>query len=64
MRKGMFDAGCWIMQAVTRQILTIGQELTFARERVALLDEAPRSNGTSQPQHVISLITHIMPVPF
>lgn len=37
------------VQAVTRQILTIGQELTFAKERVALLDEAPRSNGSSAP---------------
>ncbi|BDA40569.1 Exocyst complex component 5 [Coccomyxa sp. Obi] len=36
--------------AVTRHILTIGQELTFAKERVALLDEAPRSNGPSVPQ--------------
>ncbi|EIE26781.1 Sec10-domain-containing protein [Coccomyxa subellipsoidea C-169] len=36
--------------AVTRHILTIGQELTFAKERVALLDEAPRSSGPGTPQ--------------
>ncbi|KAK9916806.1 hypothetical protein WJX75_007279 [Coccomyxa subellipsoidea] len=36
--------------AVTRHILTIGQELTFAKERVALLDEAPRANGPGTPQ--------------
>ena len=40
------------MQAVTRHILTIGQELTFAKERVALLDEAPRSSGPGTPQPV------------
>ena len=43
------------MQAVTRHILTIGQELTFAKERVALLDEAPRANGLGTPQPVRSL---------
>ena len=37
------------MQAVTRQIMGIGQELTYARERVALLDDAPKSNGTIAP---------------
>ena len=46
--------GVWCAQAVTRHILTIGQELTFAKERVALLDEAPRSNGPSTPQPVCS----------
>ena len=40
------------MQAVTRQIMAIGQELTYARERVALLDDAPKQNGTIAPQRV------------
>ena len=30
----------------------IGQELTYAKERVALLDEAPKSNGSIAPQPV------------
>ncbi len=42
------------MQAVTRQIMGIGQELTYARERVALLDDAPKSNGTIAPSRVSS----------
>ncbi len=45
-------SGMCCAQAVTRHILTIGQELTFAKERVALLDEAPRSNGPSTPRPV------------
>jgi len=40
------------MQAVTRQIMAIGQELTYARERVALLDDAPKQNGSIAPQRV------------
>ena len=32
--------------------MSIGQELTYAKERVALLDEAPRSNGALIPQQV------------
>ena len=40
------------MQAVTRQIMGIGQELTYARERVALLDDAPKSNGSVTPFRV------------
>ncbi len=40
------------MQAVTRQIMGIGQELTYARERVALLDDAPKSNGNVAPSRV------------
>ena len=40
------------MQAVTRQIMGIGQELTYARERIALLDDAPKSNGTIAPSRV------------
>ena len=39
-------------QAVTRQIMAIGQELTYARERVALLDDAPKSNGSIVPSPV------------
>jgi hypothetical protein len=36
-------------QAVTRNLLAVGQELTFAKERVALLDEEPRPNGNPSP---------------
>ena len=43
------------MQAVTRQIMAIGQELTYAKERVALLDEAPKLNGSVVPQRVSSV---------
>ena len=45
------EVAAWA-QAVTRQIMGIGQELTYAKERVALLDEAPRSNGSIAPQPV------------
>ena len=30
----------------------VGQELTYARERVALLDDAPKSNGSVAPSRV------------
>jgi hypothetical protein len=43
------------LQAVTRQIMAIGQELTYAKERVALLDEAPKLNGSVVPQQVSSV---------
>lgn len=43
------------LQAVTRQIMAIGQELTYAKERVALLDEAPKLNGSVVPQRVSSV---------
>lgn len=45
------DVLAWV-QAVTRQIMGIGQELTYAKERVALLDEAPKTNGAVAPQRV------------
>ena len=45
------EVAAWA-QAVTRQIMGIGQELTYAKERVALLDEAPKSNGSIAPQPV------------
>ena len=45
------EVAAWV-QAVTRQIMGIGQELTYAKERVALLDEAPKSNGSVAPQPV------------
>ena len=43
------------LQAVTRHILTVGQELTFAKERIALLDDDPRAQGSSPtaPQPVL-----------
>ena len=45
------EVAAWV-QAVTRQIMGIGQELTYAKERIALLDEAPKSNGSIAPQPV------------
>ena len=50
------EVAAWA-QAVTRQIMGIGQELTYAKERVALLDEAPKSNGSIAPQPVSAVYT-------